>query len=154
MEQGALTEVIQVPANTPLLDTSSPATGQVIDSAQIQRLPLGDGTAYMLSRLAPGLVDNSGLHFDRPMDNAGLAGIIANGSQGGNDFTLDGAPNKGSPNTSSPGNNSGVVGFSPPSDAIAGFKVQTNAFHAESVTSAGPTGNLACRHGPNDIKPT
>ena len=152
MEQGALTEVIQVTASAPLLDTSSPATGQVIDSAQIQRLPLGDGTAYMLSRLAPGLMDNSDLHFDRPMDNAGLAGIIANGSQGGNDFTLDGAPNKVSPNTSTPGNNSGVVGFSPPSDAIAEFKVQTNAFDAESGHSAGATVNLALRSGTNAIK--
>ena len=152
MEQGALSEVIQVTASTPLLDTSSPATGQVIDSAQIQRLPLGDGTAYMLSRLAPGLVDNSDLHFDRPMDNAGLAGIVANGSQGGNDFTLDGAPNKVSPNTSSPGNNSGVVGFSPPSDAIAEFKVQTNAFDAESGHSAGATVNLALKSGTNGVK--
>ena len=152
MEQGALTEVIQVTASAPLLDTTSPATGQVIDSTQIQRLPLGDGTAYMLSRLAPGLMDNSDLHFDRPMDNAGLAGIIANGSQGGNDFTLDGAPNKVSPNTSNPGNNSGVVGFSPPSDSIAEFKVQTNAFDAESGHSAGATVNLALRSGTNAIK--
>ena len=37
---------------------------QVIDSTQIQRLPLGDGTAYMLTRLAPGLIDSSDLHFD------------------------------------------------------------------------------------------
>jgi len=152
MEQGALTEVIQVTASTPLLDTGSSATGQVIDSAQIQRLPLGDGTAYMLSRLTPGLVDNSDLHFDRPMDNAGLAGIMANGAMGGNDFTLDGAPNKVSPNTSSPGNNSGVVGFSPPSDSIAEFKVQTNAFDAQSGHSAGATVNLALRSGTNAIK--
>jgi len=152
MEQGALSEVIQVTASTPLLDTTSPATGLVIDSAQIQRLPLGDGTAYMLTRLTPGLVDNSDLHFDRPMDNAGLAGIIANGSMGGNDFTLDGAPNKVSPDKSTAGNNNGVVGFSPPSDAIAEFKVQTNAFDAESGHSAGATVNLALKSGTNAIQ--
>ncbi len=152
MEAGALSEVMMVTASTPLLDTTSGATGQVIDSAQILRLPLGDGTAYMLTRLSPGLSDNSDLHFDRPMDNAGLSGIIANGSLGGNDFTLDGAPNKVSPNVSTAGNNSGVVGFSPPSDAIAEFKVQTNDFDAESGHSAGATVNLALRSGTNAIK--
>src|SRR6185503_11492227 len=106
----------------------SGVTGAVIDSNQIQQLPLGDGTAYMLTRLAPGVMDSSDLHFSRPMDNGNLAGIVANGAQGGNEFTLDGAPNRVSPNNFNAANNNGVVGFSPPSDAISQFKVQTNAF--------------------------
>jgi hypothetical protein len=149
MEPGTVEEVIEVVASQPLLDTSSGVTGQVIDSNQIQQLPLGDGTAYMLTRLAPGLSDSSDLHFSRPMDNGNLAGIVANGALGGNDFTLDGAPNRVSPNQTTPGNNSGVVGFSPPSDAIAEFKVQTNAFDAQSGQTAGASVNLALKSGTN-----
>jgi len=151
LEQGGLAEAIVVMASAPLLDTSG-VIGQVIDSNQIEELPLGDGTAYMLSRLAPGVVDSSDLHFSRPMDNGNLAGIVANGAMGGNEFTLDGAANRVSPNNTTPTNNSGVVGFSPPSDAIAEFKVQTNAFDAQSGHTAGATVNLALKSGTNAVK--
>ncbi|MBV9497057.1 MAG: TonB-dependent receptor [Acidobacteria bacterium] len=152
MESGDLKEVMTVTAAAPILDTSSPTTGTVIDSNQIARLPLGDGTAYMLSRLAPGVSDSSDLHFSRPMDNGNLAGVVSNGAMGGNEFTLDGAPNRVSPNSTSPGNNNGVVGFSPPSDAIAEFKVQTNAFDAQSGHTAGATVNLALKSGTNNFQ--
>ena len=68
-------------------------SGTTVDAKQIAELPLGDGTAYMLTRLAPGIMDTSDLHFARPADNGNLAGIVANGVQGGNEFTIDGAPN-------------------------------------------------------------
>jgi carboxypeptidase family protein/TonB-dependent receptor-like protein len=154
LEPGGMTEAITVVATTPLLDTSTAGTGQVIDSKQIERLPLGDGTAYMLTRLAPGVMDSSDLHFARPADNGNLAGIVANGAQGGNEFTLDGAPNRVSPNNPQAGNNNGVVGFSPPSDAIAEFKVQTNTFDAQQGHTAGATVNLALKSGTNNFKGT
>jgi carboxypeptidase family protein len=151
MEPGSMTETISVTANLPLLDTT-PTTGQVIEAKQIQQLPLADGTAYMLTRLAPGLVDSSDLHFSRPMDNGNLAGITVNGALGGNEFTLDGAPNRVSPNATTPGNNGGVVGFSPPADSIAEFQVKTNSFSADTGHTAGATVNLALKSGTNDIR--
>jgi hypothetical protein len=151
MEAGGLEETIEVVGVTPILNTTG-VTGQVIDSNQIQQLPLADGTAYMLARLAPGLSDSSDLHFSRPMDNGNLAGIVASGAIGGNDFTLDGAPNRVSPNNTTPNNNSGVVGFSPPSDAISEFKVQTNAFDAQAGQTAGAVVNLALKTGTNSIR--
>jgi hypothetical protein len=154
LEPGGIEETIEVIAEAPLLDTTSGVTGQVIDSNQIAQLPLADGTAYMLSRLAPGVMDSSDLHFSRPMDNGNMAGISVNGVQGGNEFTLDGAPNRVSPNNTNPGNNFGVVGFSPPSDAIAEFKVQTNAFDAQSGATAGGTVNLALKSGTNELHGT
>src|SRR5687768_2020717 len=154
LDTGGVEEVVEVIADTPVLNTTSGVSGQVIDSNQIQQLPLGDGTAYMLSRLAPGVADTSDLHFSRPMDNGNLAGVVTNGARGGNEFTLDGAPNRVSPNNTSAGNNYGVVGFSPPSDAISEFKVQTNAFDAQSGQTAGATVNLALRSGTNDFRGT
>jgi hypothetical protein len=145
MALGAVEETVEVVAYTPVLNTTTGVTGQVVDSKQIQELPLGDGTAYMLTRLAPGITDSSDLHFARPMDNGNLAGIKSNGVQGNNEFSIDGAPNM---------NNAGGVGFSPPSDAIAEFKVQTNSFDAQAGHTAGAVVNLALKSGGNSFRGT
>src|SRR4026207_2339773 len=88
-------------------------------------------------------MDSSDLHFARPADNGNLAGIVANGVQGGNEFTIDGAPNM---------SNAGARGFPPPSDAISQFKVQTNAFDAQTGHPAGAVVNLALKSGTNAMK--
>src|SRR5215831_12981592 len=137
---GGVQETVTVTADPPMLNTTTGIGGTTIDSKQIAELPLGDGTAYMLTRLAPGIMDSSDLHFARPADNGNLAGIVANGVQGGNEFTIDGAPNM---------SNARGVGFSPPSDAIAEFKVVTNAFDAQTGHTAGATVNLALKSGTN-----
>ena len=146
---GGATEVVEVTASTPTIDVASTATGQVIDRQMIQSLPLGDGTAYMLTRLSPGVVDNSDLHFARPMDNAGLGGFITNGAKGGNDFTIDGAPNVVSWQQVNYGG--GRVGYSPPADSIAEFRVTTNDFDAQQGHTAGANVNLALKSGGNNF---
>lgn len=143
LETGGIQETVQVTAEAPLLNTGSGISGTTINSEQIAELPLGDGTAYMLSRLAPGIVDTSDLHFSRPADNGNLAGIVANGAQGGNQFMIDGAPNM---------SNAKGVGFSPPSGAISEFKVQTNAFDAQTGHTAGAVVNLALKSGTNALR--
>jgi carboxypeptidase family protein len=142
LDVGGVSERVEVAAEAPMLNTTTGISGQVINSKQIQELPLGDGTAYMLTRLAPGVMDSSDLHFARPADNANLGGIVANGAQGGNEFTIDGAPNM---------SNARGVGFSPPSDAISEFKVQTNAFDAQMGHTAGAVVNLALKSGTNAV---
>ena len=143
LQAGGVSETVQVTADTPRLKPTTGISGTTIDSKQIAELPLGDGTAYMLTRLAPGIMDSSDLHFARPADNGNLAGIVANGVQGGNEFTIDGAPNM---------SNARGVGFSPPSDAISQFKVQTNAFDAQTGHTAGAVVNLALKSGTNAMK--
>src|SRR5262245_4284352 len=139
---GGITETVSVTAERSLLNTSSGVSGTTVESKQIAELPLGDGTAYMLSRLAPGILDTSDLHFARPADNGNLAGIVSNGVQGGNEFSIDGSPNM---------SNARGVGFSPPSDAISQFKVQTSAFDAQTGHTAGAVVNLVVKSGTNDI---
>ena len=142
LETGGVTETVSVTAERSTLNTSSGVSGTTVDSKQIAELPLGDGTAYMLTRLAPGIMDSSDLHFARPADNGNLAGIVANGAQGANEFTIDGSPNM---------SNARGVGFSPPSDAISQFKVQTNAFDAQTGHTAGAMVNLVVKSGTNDL---
>src|SRR5262245_31589108 len=142
METGGIEETIIVTGQVPLLNTSTGVTGTTVSSDQISQLPLGDGTAYMLTRLAPGIMDSSDLHFARPADNGNLGGIVTNGVQGGDEFSIDGSANL---------SNARGVGFSPPSDAIAEFKVQTNAFDAQSGHTAGAVVNLALKSGSNRV---
>jgi hypothetical protein len=142
METGAIEETVTVSGESPMLNSTTGISGTTIDSRQIAQLPLGDGTAYMLTRLAPGIMDSSDLHFARPADNGNLGGIVANGVQGGNEFSIDGAPNL---------SNARGVGFSPPSDAIAEFKVQTNSFDAQAGHTAGAVVNLALKSGTNTL---
>jgi hypothetical protein len=142
MAPGGIEETILVTASSPMINTTTGVTGTTVEAKQIAELPLGDGTAYMLTRLAPGIMDSSDLHFARPADNGNLGGIVANGVQGGNEFSIDGAPNL---------SNARGVGFSPPSDAIAQFKVQTNAFDAQSGHTAGAVVNLAIKSGTNAV---
>ena len=139
---GGVEETVEVTAETPLINTSA-ISGTTVDAKQIAELPLGDGTAYMLTRLAPGIMDTSDLHFSRPADNGNLGGIVANGAQGGNEFKIDGAPNM---------SNAKGVGFSPPSGAISEFKVQTNAFDASTGHTAGAVVNLVLRSGTNAFR--
>jgi carboxypeptidase family protein len=142
---GGIEETVTVTAAVPLLNSTTGVTGTTVESKQIAQLPLGDGTAYMLTRLAPGIMDSSDLHFARPADNANLGGIVANGVQGGNEFAIDGAPNV---------SNARGVGFSPPSDAIAQFKVQTNAYDAQVGHTAGAVVNVAIKSGTNSLHGT
>ena len=56
----------------------------------ISLLPLSDGNPFVLSRLVPGVAYTGDLKFSRPFDNGGTSSINADGSTGGNEFTLDG----------------------------------------------------------------
>ena len=141
LSTGGMQETVQVTADAPLLNTTTGISGTTVDAKQIAELPLGDGTAYMLTRLAPGIADSSDLHFARPADNGNLAGIVANGVQGGNEFTHRRRAEHVERHAAS--------GFSPPSDAIAQFKVQTNAFDAQTGHTAGAVVNLALKSGTN-----
>ena len=93
LELGAVEETITVTSATPLLDLSNASAGQVIDEQRIALLPLSDGNPFVLARLVPGVAFTGDLKFSRPFDNGGTSAINADGSSGGNEFSLDGSPN-------------------------------------------------------------
>lgn len=134
-------DTVSVTAATPVLETGSVSTGTVITSQQISELPLAEGTAYQLATLAPGIAYTGNPQFTGPTSNGNLAAFRSNGATGSNQITLDGSPNYAF---------EGGVGFSPPSDAVQEFKVQTNQFDAQQGFSAGATVNVAIKSGTND----
>ena len=118
-------------------------SGTVVTGKQISELPLTEGTAYQLATLAPGIAYTGNPLFTGPTSNGNLAAFRSNGATGANQITLDGSPNYAF---------DGGVGFSPPSDAVQEFKVQTNTFDAQQGYSAGATVNVAVKSGSNDLQ--
>src|SRR5512139_296032 len=137
LEPGGISETIMVTGESPLLQTRGGSIGQVVDEKRVATLPLADGNPFVLSRLAPGTVFFGDLKFARPFDNSGTSAIASAGAPGGNEFTLDGAPNTGN-RTSSEG---WRVAYVPPSDAVQEFKVETTSFDAQQGHTAGATVN-------------
>ena len=137
-----VTAMVTTVASGLTLETGMVNTGTVVTGKQISELPLTEGTAYQLATLAPGIAYTGNPLFTGPTSNGNLAAFRSNGATGANQITLDGSPNYAF---------DGGVGFSPPSDAVQEFKVQTNTFDAQQGYSAGATVNVAVKSGANDL---
>jgi carboxypeptidase family protein len=143
LEVGRMEETVTVTAESPLLDTRSGSAGQVIDEKSISLMPLSDGNPFVLSRLVPGIAYTGDLKFSRPFDNGGTSSINADGSTGGNEFTLDGSPNMA---------NGRRVAFVPPAGAVSEFKVSTASFDAGEGHTAGAMVNVTLKSGTNRVR--
>src|SRR5229473_3146180 len=143
LELGGIEETVLVTAQSPLLEMGSASAGQVIDEKRISMLPLSDGNPFVLTRLVPGVAYTGDLKFSRPFDNGGTSSINADGSSGGNEFTLDGSPNMA---------NGRRVAFVPPAGAVSEFKVQTASFDAGDGHTAGAIVNVTLKSGTNQLK--
>ncbi len=141
MPPAGVTEQVQVVAEAPQLETSTASLGQVISSKLISEIPLGDGTAYGLTRLVAGATFERSYALQRPMDNDNLRGAAVTGTLN-SEFTIDGSSNVVS---------QARVGIQPPADAIEEFKVETAAYDAQiGHTGAGGV-NLALKTGTNTL---
>ncbi len=138
LEIGADAEV-SVSAGGELLEQGTVNVGTSVSQRQIEELPLAEGAPYTLATQAPGVVYTGDPNFQGPTANGNLAGFRTNGTAG-NQINLDGSPNLAY---------SGQVAFTPPSDSVQEFKVQTNSFDAGSGFTAGSTVNVAIKSGTN-----
>ncbi len=138
LELGTIQQEVHVTAATPLLQTAEASAGQIIDQRRIEDLPLPDGDPFVLARISGGVTFTGNLLFARPFDNGGVSSIRASGAPGGNEFTLDGAPDMASQLR---------VGFVPPSDAVQEFKVITANFDAQQGHTAGAVVNVITKSG-------
>ena len=139
LEPGGVTEEVSVVAERPILESGSATMGQVIDSKLISEIPLGDGTAYGLTRLVAGATFERSYALQRPMDNDNLRGLSVSGTMN-SEFTIDGSSNIVS---------GARVGIQPPADAILEFKVETAAYDASVGHTGAGSVNLALKSGTN-----
>src|ERR1041384_3979901 len=138
LEIGSTAEVTIV-AGDELLERGAVTTGMVVNSRQVQELPLPEGAVFTLATQAPGINYTGDPNFVGPTANGNLAGFRTNGTAG-NLINLDGSPNLGS---------NAAVAFTPPADAVQEFKVNTNSFDAQNGFTSGATVNVATRSGTN-----
>ncbi|MDQ3711423.1 MAG: TonB-dependent receptor [Acidobacteriota bacterium] len=132
---------VTVSADSGVIETGSVTTGTLVTTRQIEELPLAEGAPYVLATQAPGVNYTGDPNFTGPTANGNLAGFRSNGAAG-NQINLDGSPNLAY---------SGQVAFTPPSDAVQEFKVQTNSFDAQNGFTAGSTVNVALKSGTNKL---
>jgi hypothetical protein len=147
MEIGAVTETIEVTAEAPLLDTTTPSLGQVLDERRITELPTLAGNAFELALLTPGVVNGANLRDRKPAFNNANSQVSTDGNgQYNNEFQIDGITNG-----FADGNSRTRVAFSPPQTSIQEFKMQTATYDASLGHTVGSVVNVSTKSGTNDL---
>ncbi len=143
MELGAVTEVIDVTADAPLLETTEATQGQVIDNTRIVEMPLNGRDYIQLALMGAGAQRSIGGRFE---------GYSAGGQRTTqNNYTLDGIDNNGL-QIAAQGRRAEVV--KPASDASQECKSSTSSYTAESGRALGGTVNVSIKSGSNDFHGT
>lgn len=145
LEVGAVTEVVEITAEAPLLETASSDLGEVVNSRTAESLPLNGRNIIQLVGLTPGI--NTTRNFRNSTNGNGSISAVAFSANGGrnvaNSIMLDGSSQE-------------VMGYNQPSyipspDALQEFKVQTNAFSAQYGRTAGAVVNMVTRSGGSEF---
>lgn len=151
LQVGEVTETVSVTAETPLLETNSASTGQVIDTRRVAELPIAHGEPYALMASTTGAAFTGDPALDRPFEPSHIANYAIGGARGlRNELTLDGAPAGAS--TANPREVS--ASFVPPIDIVGEMKVQTAAFDASVGQTEGGAVNLVLKSGTNQFHGT
>ncbi len=141
---GAVSESVEVRAQSVVLESETATMGQVIQSKQVTELPLLGRNTYALAMLVPGVRPSAGVN-NLVVDQISTVSYSINGQRASaNEFLLDGAPN------SSPSQNQPVVNPNP--DMVQEFKVETNGYSAEYGRAAGGVFNVVTRSGTNKLQ--
>src|ERR1700730_16257595 len=139
LEIGTATQSITIAGEAPLVDTSSNAEGQVVDSATIQQLPLNGRNYIQLSVLTAGTVPSAN-------KDASFSAFGNRGMQ--NVYLLDGGLNESYIRGI---DNHQRDALRPSLEAIQEFKVQTSNYSAEYGSSAGGVVSVVTKSGTNEI---
>jgi hypothetical protein len=142
MAIGELAETISVEAATPLVETRSPAVGQVIENERIEELPLNGRNATDLIALAGAAVPQPQLNAtSRSMQGYGTAIAVAGGQAFGVAYLLDGATHN------NPYDNLNLPFPFP--DALQEFRLETSTTNANNGMHSGASVNVVTKSGTN-----
>lgn len=154
LQVGQQTESVVVEAGSPVIDAQDSAIGEVVESRQIEEMPLNGRDFTQLALLVPGVIRGSG-NATGNANNAetfrfgqeGGASLVVNGVRAqANNFILDGIDN-----------NEALVNtivFFPPADAIDEFRVQTSVAPAQYGRAGGSVVVTTIKSGTNDYHGT
>src|SRR5579862_6378101 len=144
LQVGDIGQVVQVTAETPLLQTETSSLGQVVDARTVQQAPLNGRNVLNLVALVPGVVAQGSAMGNPTNTNISAWGNYQIGGGLGNQSAayLDGAPLNTAYNN--------AVMLVPTQDAIQEFRVQTNNLGPEFSRFAGGVVNMTSKSGTNE----
>jgi Carboxypeptidase regulatory-like domain/TonB dependent receptor len=144
LKVGQSTQVVEVLAPTPVLQTETADVGGVVQGAQINDLPLNGRRYSDLALLEAGIQRNQVNQNNTAPDRFSSNGNL----ETQNYFSLDGVDNNsGSTNLQE----SSVQVIQPPPDALQEFRIQTRTYSAEFGTAAGAVINASIKSGSNSF---
>ena len=145
MKVGQMTEVVEVTAAAPVLQTDTSLTGNLIDSNTAINLPLSTHNTNQLTLLAsPGVVTPNLFGFMAAQNTFGTGRPYVNGArEQENNFVLDGMDNN------QPDNND--VGFVPSPEAVQEFNLITGNAPADFGNYLGGVVNVTLKSGTNSF---
>ena len=142
LEVGNVTESVTVTGEAALLSTGTASVGVVVESAQLDNLPMSGRAPSSLIKLSAGVLDQtSPVANTRPFDNSGTSSFSMGGGQNRtNELLLDGGPNMAADRR---------ISYNPPADAVQEIKIETFQSDASYGNSAAGTVNIVTKSGTN-----
>ena len=146
LEVGNATESVTVSAESPILDTSTTVSGKTLTTREVMDLPILANDILVQARMVAG-VQTSGTtqYLSEGQIGGSSTSYFAAGNIGGNEWTMDGAPSNGE---------SRDTAFTPHTDMVEEFKVETNSFDASFGHSTGLNINMSTKSGTNQVHGT
>lgn len=148
LEVGAVTETVEVRAESPALETASASLGQIIDQRRISELPQRGANPLELTLLTPGVANTTNLRLRKSMAPEATSDISSDGAgRYNNEFQIDGISNTAADR----GRGYARVAFAPPASAVREFKMQTSAYDASVGHTMGSVVNVSTASGTNEL---
>jgi len=139
LQLGAVSEVVEVRATVPTLNTESAGKGDVIVSREMLDVPLDGRDFADLAYLVPGVGQKA--------QGANGSNFAVNGARTDNtNFIIDGFNNQNP--------RGGAAQARPPIDSLMEFKMQTAGYSAEYGRLAGGSMNMVLKSGTNRFRGT
>ncbi len=141
LEVGEVSQSIVVTGAAPVFDKTSASLATVIDTQDLEELPIREGTVAELATLAPGVVYGTHIRLAKPGMTGGISSLSTDGSTlSRNEFSIDGVPNVAGDN---------AIAYSPPAAAIAEFRVGTTSYDASVGHAIGGMMDMVTKSGTN-----
>ena len=147
LELGSTSTVVQVEAQTPLLQADNATVSSTVTEKAVQDLPLNGRNFVQLVQLVPGANEGPGNGLTsggRPDDRRSTSGFSVNGQDDTlNNYVIDGFDNNE--------RLVGTIGVKPNVEGIQEISVQTNSYAPEAGRTAGGVVNIVTRSGTNQF---
>jgi hypothetical protein len=144
MHVGTAASSMEVTAQSDILDTSTATLGEVVPGRNIEELPLKDGMPLMMATVTPGVsfTVGNGSAYTRPFDTGSPSGMTVDGVRiGGFDVMMDGSSIM----------KENQIAYSPPTDIVQEFKVQTANWDVTFGFLPGAAMDMSLKSGTNTL---